>query len=513
MTLVVAGRIVPLSNDGSSASEKTTFAGKVWIGDDGRIAAVTRGTKKGPPGFDGGPTIDVGSHLVVPGFIDLHSHLAYATLPLWAEPNRTQPFAHHNIWPSRPTYTQDVTWPASAFVEAAPEELLAYAEIRALIGGTTSIQGSPPRNRPIDGWLVRNVEDETLGDLLGHNQVLASTLTMTLEQLGDRAEKMRDGATLFYHCSEGQHGSLVLREYTDARTTGCLQRRMVAIHTNALQSSDYNKWSDVGSIVWSPFSNLWLYGSTTKVPAAISRKIRVCLGSDWGPSGTRNVLGELKVASLWSKREQWNLSPFDLVKMITANPGDVLEQAWGIQLGRLQSEAMGDLVVISAAQNAKPFDRILAATEEDVQLVVVGGRPLYGTPQLMTQAGGTKLSALKLKGQSRRLSLTRMDPPGQAWSLAKVMARLNQVRANPKAAIENAHRRVAAALREGRPTPFRMALDMPTGLVPIGGLPKNLGLIRIPPIESLAHNSAFFSSITGRGFHGGLLDGLASFYK
>jgi hypothetical protein len=90
MSLVLVGRVVPLSRDGHvAAKESASFQGRVWIGDDGRIEAVTRGSKKGPAGFNGAPTVDVGSNLIVPGLIDLHSHLAYATLPLWTEPIRT----------------------------------------------------------------------------------------------------------------------------------------------------------------------------------------------------------------------------------------------------------------------------------------------------------------------------------------------------------------------------------------------------------------------------------------
>jgi hypothetical protein len=108
MALVLAGRIVSLSADTWVAtSEKSAFKGKVWIGDDGRIAAVTKGTKKGPAGFESAKKVDLGTNLIVPGLIDLHSHLAYATLPLWAEKDRTQPYLHHDSWPSRPSYAPE----------------------------------------------------------------------------------------------------------------------------------------------------------------------------------------------------------------------------------------------------------------------------------------------------------------------------------------------------------------------------------------------------------------------
>jgi cytosine/adenosine deaminase-related metal-dependent hydrolase len=515
VSLVIAGRIVPLSNDtGVATGESSTFKGKVWIGDDGRIAAVTKGTKKGPPGFETAPVVNVGSNLVVPGLIDLHSHLAYATLPLWVEPNRVVPFEHHNIWPSRPTYAASVTWPAYAFIEAAPAELLAYAELRALIGGTTSIQGSPPSNRPLDNWLVRNVEDETFGGRVGANQVLASTLTLKPGDLGKRANSMRQGASFIYHCAEGRPGSIVGREYDAAHSAGCLQSRLIAIHTNAVDAAAYGAWTDPGAIVWSPFSNLWLYGTTTDVPAALARGLTVCVGSDWGPSGTRNVLGELKVASLVNDANGWGLAAFDLVKMVTANPGDALAQAWQIQAGRLQPDALGDVAVIAASAGADAFRTILRATEDDVQLVVVGGRAVYGAATLMAQAGATQSSALTVNGQARRLVLTRFDgAPGQPWSFAEVMARLEEVRADPKGEIEAARLGAFAALRSGAPPRLRLALDMPTGRVPIGGLPKDLATIVVPPIQPLAHDAAFFGSIAGSGFHGGLLDGLAAFYQ
>ncbi|OUL99778.1 amidohydrolase family protein [Variovorax sp. JS1663] len=515
MSLVISGRVVPITQDSSvAASEKDAFQGKVWIGDDGRIERVTRGNAAGPgSGFDKAPVVDVGSNLVLPGFVDLHSHLAYATLPLWVDPGRTLPFLHHDSWPSARTYAADITWPAYAFIEASPRELLAYAEVRALVGGTTSIQGSPPKNRPLDGWMVRNVEDETFGGSVKSNEVLSSTLTLKPEVLARRSAQMKNGATFIYHCAEGQVNSIVEREYQSARRCGCLQRGFVAIHTNAVNPGGYDAWTEPGAIVWSPFSNLWLYGSTTDVPSALALKIPVCIGSDWGPSGTRNVLGEVKVASLVSKSKGWKLSPYELVRMITCVPGDVLKEAWGAQAGRLQPGALGDVVVIKAASSAEPFGTVLAATEKDVRFVVVGGRPLYGDTKLMKAAKASSPSSLSIAGTKRTLSMARLEDPSQPWDFASVLARMEQVRADPKKEIDAAKKAFAAAggLQDGVPR-LRLALDMPLGRVPIGGLPKDLGEVVVPPIQPLEHDAAFFASIKGRGFHAGILDELGKFY-
>jgi Peptidase family S41 len=86
---------------------------------------------------------------------------------------------------------------------------------------------------------------------------------------------------------------------------------MVAIHCNAVADSDWQRWqaSNAGAVVWSPFSNLWLYGTATNIPAARKQGVSICLGSDWGPSGTKHVLGEIKVAKLVSQNQKFGLIP------------------------------------------------------------------------------------------------------------------------------------------------------------------------------------------------------------
>jgi len=523
----IRGRIVPLSADRSvSPGELDVFAGTVWLGDDGMVAAITHGRVGAPPGFAGASVVDVGSSLVFPGLIDLHNHLAYNTLPLWTEPTRPpdKPFLHHNTWPGAKSYAADVTWPAYTFITAAPEELLAYAETRAIIGGTTTIQGSPPKNRPRDGWVVRNAEDEKWG---GHdaNLIYASTLTLKPAGLADQAVHMRHGSAFIYHCSEGQPGTVVAQEFRDAASAGCLQERFIAVHCNAIDPKAFGTWRQHGAVVWSPFSNLWLYGSTTDVPAAIAAGLTLCLGSDWAPSGTRSVLGELKVARLVSDANGWGLSDSDLVRMVTTNPGDVLDRPWKRQTGRLQPGAVADVLVIRAGPRADPFTTLVGARERDVDLVVVGGRAEYGKPALMAAAGSTATTSLTVDGEARALLLTRPDDPSAIWAWDDVLARMEEVRKDPKGAIEHGRTTQEAALAAsylarsrngGRPVPqapLRLALDMPTGLAPLGGLPKRLEDIVVPELAGVTHDAAFLHSITGRGYHGGLLDDLAGFYR
>ena len=132
---------------------------------------------------------------------------------------------------------------------------------------------------------------------------------------------------------------------------------------------------------------------------------------------------------------------------------------------------------------------------------------------LMKAAKASAPSTLRIAGKKRTLSMVRLDDHSQPWDFAEVLARMEQVRAAPKQEIEAAKKAFAASRGAGGPPRLRLALDMPLGKVPIGGLPKDLAQVVVPPLQPLEHDAAFFAAIPGRGFHGGLLDGLAAFYE
>ena len=64
-------------------------------------------------------------------------------------------------------------------------------------------------------------------------------------------------------------------------------------------------------------------------PAAPNKTENVSIGSDWGPSGFKNLLGELKAADLWNQAHGRPFSDSLLVAMVTVNPARALQwQAW-----------------------------------------------------------------------------------------------------------------------------------------------------------------------------------------
>jgi hypothetical protein len=102
------------------------------------------------------------------------------------------------------------------------------------------------------------------------------------------------------------------------------------IHSAALREEDFAVIAaHGGSAVWSPLSNYLLYGDTLDLWAARRAGVLMGLGSDWAPSGSKNLLGELKVATLAnqrkasrSRRRSWSPWPRSTARASCAGTGN-----------------------------------------------------------------------------------------------------------------------------------------------------------------------------------------------
>ncbi|MDH3260487.1 MAG: amidohydrolase family protein [Acidimicrobiia bacterium] len=499
MNLVLTGRVVTFDSE-----RRDIERGAVYIA-DGKIEAVQSRSEPPPPGFDS--VRPVHTHGVIyPGLIDLHNHLAYNYRSLWF-PAREEPYATRYQWPKGRTYSDDISRPTNALGQFAAKALLKFVEVKAAVAGVTAIQGSPKFNRPYEGWLVRNIEDETFQT--GRDVVYQSVRNLPAADLEDKAAKMAAGNAFLYHLAEGTDPHL-REEFRACDTAGCTQSRFVAIHATALRAADFRKLGRAGaSIVWSPFSNLWLYAATTDVVAARDAGVRICLGSDWAPSGSKNVLGELKVAALWNETQLGSaFTDLELCEMVTVNPGDAMGQAWGERIGRIKPGLEADLVV-TADRFDDPYRNLIAATERHIRLVLVGGRPVFGNVSLLRSAGVEAPEPITVAGVRRAVNLLDPAVTDADMTWRQVLDRLAEARRSPARAFQ----RAMAMVPRGEQI-LQFEPDMPEGelIREIRG-PEDLESVTIPPFDTLAHDAKFFRALTRAPILRGLLDDLADYYR
>jgi 5-methylthioadenosine/S-adenosylhomocysteine deaminase len=502
--LVLTGRVVTFDE-----AQPELADGAVYIGADELIAAVQPRTAPAPTGFDGARTVRTGG-VIYPGLIDLHGHIAYNGLPLWSPPGRTEPYTSRYQWPSDRSYEGMISDPANALGALAGKAHLKYLETKAVVGGTTAIQGTAKTGRPYEGWLVRNIEHETF--TTKKKTVYVSALPLRDDSDYEaQAKHLKDKLAFVYHLSEGTDPDLV-EEYDKIRDEHCLAPGLAAIHCTALERANYDEWAPQGgSIVWSPFSNLWLYRDTTDVLAACAAGVRICLGADWSPSGSKNLLGELKVADLWNKTKlAGELKADEICAMATCNPADAIN--WGDRIGRLKAGLHGDVLVTTNRLPDDPHRNLIEALERDVLLVAINGQPFYGTTKLMRAAGAERAEPIRFGRLRRSIQLIYPDVPEADMGWQAVLDDIAEAIKDPLARyfkLEKQH-----GNPENEKKPLWLMTDKPWDNPKVTGkeVPILPQVVRIPPPDSLVHDKAYFDAVQASPLHGGLLDGLREYY-
>jgi 5-methylthioadenosine/S-adenosylhomocysteine deaminase len=249
--------------------------------------------------------------VVFPGLIDLHNHLVWNVFPRWRPKS---PVANRYEWQALPEYDAELNGPEAALIAGGKGcDMERYAEVKALLGGATSVVGSygpsqsdPNRNDCVKG-LARNLD---VFSGLYSDQINTEPFryeTFPFEIPWERAKTIRDGLdsrqlrAVLFHVGEGKDAAS-RREFLMLKARGFLRPGVTVIHGVGLREPDFREMAANGvGLVWSPKSNLELYGTTADVASALAANVVIALAPDWSPSGSSGMLDELRVAVAWNR--------------------------------------------------------------------------------------------------------------------------------------------------------------------------------------------------------------------
>ena len=461
--LVLIGKVVTMN-----AAADVFANARVWLA-NGNIMAIAKAGEALPDAAKDALTIDT-KGAIYPGMIDLHNHPDYAIYPLLPITKKYQDRYEWRWYDNE--YNKRITFPQELMTRAyyfdLGLEIGRYGEYKALAGGTTSIQGGGALNRglavgkygkyqelpggspPLFGTsvsmvhareecLVRNIEFSKVEPRVATSRVdIGNSAKAWAEMLAEKAK-----GPLVIHLAEGASARMA-GEFNSIKDSGLLGPELIAIHGVGLTEPQLIEMAKAGAkLVWSPLSNFMLYGKTANVAAARRAGLSISLAPDWAPSGSKSVLGELKVADLVNKHDLKLLfTDHELVEMVTRNPAVAMD--WSKRLGQISEGYLADVIVVDD-KNADPYRNLIAAIEENIQMVIVRGEPLYGDAALMQAARGAlndveTTSTFKRRSKSAR---NKMIAPNCASTGLPVMS-VAETRARLQEALEFAPAYVAS---------------------------------------------------------------------
>ena len=344
--------------------------------------------------------------VISPGFVNPHEHIEYSTFNPYADAGTR--CDHRHDW--RLGMRNHTMRPAQ--INGSRLGATRLGELRHLLSGTTAITGGamvPGLVRNLD--YVAGLEDHLVAPVASWD-VFPLDDARGIQRIGDcdygpaAIDRERAGKLHRYmaHVGEGLDAEAAnefacLSSETFDRTPmaggGGMSADIVAsnvalVHALGLTEADFDLVAARGAhVVWSPRSNVFLYGATMNVSYLLEAGINVALGTDWLPSGSATMTREAGCAAPAMPASYGvRLDPKTIWEMMTINAA----RAAGFEahIGSLAPGKLADVVVFGGQAAANdPFATAAFGPGEHVELIMRGGRVVLAGVGLEDLAQGS----------------------------------------------------------------------------------------------------------------------------
>jgi large repetitive protein len=364
---------------------------------------------------------------ISPGLINAHDHITFTQNDPYT--NTGERYEHRHQWRKGQDMHPRIPSPGSA-----TGDQIRWGELRFLMGGATSIVGSGGQ-----AGLLRNLDSASQQEGLGQGVVNFDTFPLD-DSGGNRrtsdcnygagattAASIANDAAYEPHTAEGIDASArneFLCESSDtydATAPGVshnlLLGKTAMIHAIGLKPTELGAMAQAGTgLIWSPRSNITLYGDTARVAVASRLGVEIALGTDWMPTGSMNLLRELKCADSYNEKYLHYFTDSKLWQMVTTNAAAVT--ATDDVIGLLAPGKVADIAVFRA-NGGKTFRAVIDAEPADVALVMRGGKTLYGDDPAVAGLAQA-CDVVDVCGTSKRVCL--MGEVGKGFEALKASA-------------------------------------------------------------------------------------------
>jgi imidazolonepropionase-like amidohydrolase len=360
--------------------------------------------------------------VISPGLINPHDHITYSNNKPYTQ--TSERYDHRHQWRIGGGGHTKIP-----YASGASKNVVLAAELRFVMSGATSALSAGGQV-----GLLRNLDSASMKEGLG-----AKTADSDTFPLGDASGIMRDSGCNYGsipankaasiaaldgyvpHISEGINQAA--RNELTCTTTGpyeyMIEPQTAIVHAMSVTPTEAaGIFAERAWVIWSPRSNVTLYGNTAPVTLLDTLGVGIALGTDWLPTGSMNLSRELACARSLNETHYANyFSDFDLWRMVTTNAAFAAGVERG--LGLLKPGYVADISIFDGSANAD-HAAVVKSEPKDVVLVLRGGKPLYGDDALVASAaiGGSSCEPIEVCGSGKRACVA-MDVPGVTLAAVK----------------------------------------------------------------------------------------------
>jgi cytosine/adenosine deaminase-related metal-dependent hydrolase len=191
------------------------------------------------------------------------------------------------------------------------------------------------------------------------------------------------------HLSEG-FDKESMRGLKSLEKAGVLDKYSLLVHCIGFSDEDIAKAAKAGaSVSWCAASNMLMFNVTAKIRKMLKAGVNVTIGTDSAATGSCNFLAEIKYArKLYRKLYGEDLPAKTIFKMCTENAARAFRM--DDRIGVLEKGKLADILVLKG-KKTNPFENLVSASMEDIELLTLEGKPVYGEKRFI-ELFGAKLS-------------------------------------------------------------------------------------------------------------------------
>jgi len=352
----------------------------------------------------GAISVDLGKKsCVYPSLINAHDHLQGSYLP----PVGPKPGNFYLTWlPWDADFKASETYKERSKLDR--EDLYALAGYKCLFSGVTTVNDHFPHD--LNGEFLPTLPIRAISDYCLSHECSSYDLDWGDGIELEHKRAVKNNWPFITHLCEGfeweaMHGIKVLENF------GCLDKHCLLVHCLALSDKDIKKLSKVkASVAWCPHSNMFMFNVTAKIRKMIKAGVNVAIGTDSSATGSLNLLAELKYArELYRTMYGEDLPAAKIFEMATCNAAKAFWMEDSI--GTLDDGKLGDVMVLKAGHD-NPYENLVNASMQDIELLVLAGTPIYGELRFLDIFAGELPSGYSRIEVGGRAMFVKGDPEG-----------------------------------------------------------------------------------------------------
>ncbi|MDR0761292.1 MAG: amidohydrolase family protein [Treponema sp.] len=330
--------------------------------------------------LSGGVAFDLkGASIVYPGLINAHDHLQGNYLP----PVGPKPGVF---------YLTGLPWDndlkaSVIFAERSKlsrEDLYNLSAYKCLFSGVTTVNDHFPHilNHTILPTLpIRVIQEYSLS-----HEASSYDLKWGSSIESEHHWAVKNRWPFITHLSEG-FDEESMRGVENLEKLGALDAHCLLVHCIGFSDEDIQKVARArASVAWCPASNMFMFNVTAKIRKFLKAGINVTLGTDSSATGSYNLLEEIQYArNLYRRLYGEDLPAKTIFEMITENAAKafLMEN----RIGTLEEGKLADILILKGRVD-DPFENLASASMEDIELVTLAGKPIYGEFRFLDLLGG-----------------------------------------------------------------------------------------------------------------------------